>query len=197
MISQWTSDALRSAGSILLCYATIAAISTEFQLEHFTWWSLATTAVWSFFNGFYPVTGATYFFLFFSIQLAVVAGVIIMGLGDCKVFYDAHKLHGSTNYIFGNYVRNIFVCFSAKRLLTPTQAMHYLPSVAGVLLVDKKSVTSLHPLFICFVSTIAVGVYFSWSFFVGTLKWVLSGLSKINTWYSAGTTTGNVWVRQN
>ena len=152
MVNVWQAQALRSAFSVVLCYATLCAISLSVDFEHFTWWSLASSAIWFFINGFYPVTGATYFFLFISIQLCVVAGVLIMGLADCDVFHDSHKENGSLKYIFGNY------------------AMHYLPSFAAILLVDKNTVLTLPPRFVCFVSSIAVGVYFAWSFFQNPLE---------------------------
>ena len=43
--------------------------------------------------------------------------------------------------------------------------MHYLPSVAGILLVDKSAVMTLSPQFVTKVSAISIGVYYAWSFF--------------------------------
>ena len=104
-ISEWWSDALRSAASIVLAYAGFAAISLQVNFEHFTWWSLATTALWGFVNAFYPKTGGAFFFLFFGIQISVVAGVIVMGLLNCNVFSESHSTNGDAAFILGNYVR--------------------------------------------------------------------------------------------
>ena len=148
----WWSNAARSAGSVLLSYAVFVAISTSVDWDHFTWWSLATTGVWGFLNGFFPIAGAAYFFVFAGIQVAVAGGVVIMGLMDCSTFSEAHETHGAAGYILGNY------------------AMHYLPLTASVLLVDKAALLQVPFRLVLIDAALGVGVFYAWSFFQEPLE---------------------------
>ena len=87
--------------------AALAALKADFA--HFTWWSIALWGIYGLLEEF--SLGKKIFWFFESIQILVIAGVVIMGADDCSVFEEAFADLGPTAYIAGNF------------------AMHYLPSL--------------------------------------------------------------------
>lgn len=71
------------------------------DFEHFTWWSLASFAVYS----QLAVAGydAPFFWLFQCLQLQVVFAVLLMAFVDCDVFETAFDENGALVYIVGNF----------------------------------------------------------------------------------------------
>lgn len=99
-----------------LIVSAIAAAGADFQ--HFTWWSIAW---WALYGMLEEVDlGPTMFWLFMSLQILVITGVVIMGATDCDVFEEAFESLGATGYIVGNF------------------AMHYLPSLTALALADER-----------------------------------------------------------
>jgi hypothetical protein len=98
--------------------AAIAALGADF--EHFTWWSIA----WWAFYGMFEEIDLSYsvFWLFQSVQILVISGVIIMGATDCGVFEEAFQSLGAVDYIAGNFV------------------MHYLPSLTVLASAGKEHI---------------------------------------------------------
>lgn len=101
-----------------LTVGAIAAGGSDF--EHFTWWSIAWWAIYGMLEEL--DLGRTVFWLFMTLQVLVILGVVIMGQTDCDVFEDAFQSLGTQNYIVGNF------------------AMHYLPSLTALGLCDKEHV---------------------------------------------------------
>lgn len=100
----------------LVTLGGIASMGADF--EHFTWWSIVSFALY---GSLYVINYQRHFFwTFMTIQVLVIAGVIIMGATSCDVFEQAFQDNGAVVYILGNFL------------------MHYLPSVVALLLADKS-----------------------------------------------------------
>jgi hypothetical protein len=71
------------------------------DFQHFTWWSLASFAVYS----QLAVAGydVPFFWLFQCLQLQVVFAVLLMAFVDCDVFETAFDNNGALVYIVGNF----------------------------------------------------------------------------------------------
>ena len=151
----------RAVCAILLAHFCFVAIAVESDWSHFTWWSIATTAIYAFFLAFYPITAATYFFFFLSLQIAVIAGTVVMGFFKCDVFETAFDKNGAGTYIGGNFL------------------MHFVPTLAAVLLVDTNEVVLNTSNTIFSTSALGLGVYLVWEFFRDPL--VIYGCNNINS----------------
>ena len=121
----------------LTIVGAISALGADF--EHFTWWSIAW---WAIYGMFEEVELSEFvFWLFTSLQILVIAGVIIMGATDCDVFEKAFESLGAVDYILGNFV------------------MHYLPSITVLASAGKKHI-------FCGVDSATVQVWTAFGFFL-------------------------------
>lgn len=113
-------DGTRVAWRIVttLVIAAIGSMGADF--EHFTWWSIAWWAVYGTLEEF--GYGRFAFWFFETVQILVIAGVVIMGATDCTVFEEAFRKVGPTNYIIGNFL------------------MHYLPSLVALGLASPQHI---------------------------------------------------------
>jgi len=82
------------------------------DFTHFTWWSIASFAVYA--NCAALDIEQYVYWMFLSIQLNVIAGVLVMSFFNCDLLHDALGYVGTANYILGNFI------------------MHYVPFLVAV-----------------------------------------------------------------
>ncbi len=98
----------------IVVVAAIGSLGADF--EHFTWWSIAWWAIYGMLEelGF----GKHVFWFFQTIQLLVIAGVVIMGAMACTVFADAYNKVGAPRFIVGNFLMHYMASLEVYALST-------------------------------------------------------------------------------